>query len=65
MTSPSCLINMEIEDLQKEMDSLPRQDSDFVIGWLMAQVVHLSKELEKGNSKTYEEHQAHADRFDY
>ena len=42
---------MTLEELQKEMDKLPSEDPNFLVGWLMAQVIHLSKELEEVNEK--------------
>ena len=38
---------MTLEELQKEIDSLPRQDSKFVIGWLMSQVLDLVNLIEE------------------
>ena len=38
---------MTYEELQKEIDALPSQDPEFIIGWLMAQVVRLSNEREE------------------
>ena len=32
---------MTLEELQAEMDTLPSQHPEFLIGWLMSQVVHL------------------------
>ena len=43
---------MTLEELQKEIDNLPRQDSKFVIGWLMSQVLDLVNLIEE---KGYEE----------
>jgi len=43
---------LTLEELQKEIDSLPRQDSKFVIGWLMSQVLDLVNLIEE---KGYEE----------
>tara|TARA_R100001086_G_scaffold104016_2_gene52201 strand:- start:199 stop:336 length:138 start_codon:yes stop_codon:yes gene_type:complete len=40
------------EELQVEMDKLPNQSPDFLIGWLMSQVVWLINEIER---KNYEE----------
>ena len=46
---------MTLEELQKEIDNLPRQDSKFVIGWLMYQVLDLVNLIEE---KGYEETQS-------
>ena len=32
---------MTLEELQAEMDELPSQHPEFLIGWLMSQVIHL------------------------
>tara|TARA_Y100001951_G_scaffold44709_1_gene35339 strand:- start:477 stop:632 length:156 start_codon:yes stop_codon:yes gene_type:complete len=32
---------LTLEELQAEMDRLPSQHPEFLIGWLMSQVVHL------------------------
>ena len=43
---------MTSEELQVEMDKLPNQSPDFLIDWLMSQVVWLINEIERNN---YEE----------
>ena len=42
-----------LEELQEELDSLPSQDPQFLIGWLMAQVIYL-KEKENEKAKRSE-----------
>lgn len=37
---------MTLEELQSEMDKLPSQHPEFLIGWLMSQVVQLMKDKE-------------------
>ncbi len=37
---------MTLEELQSEMDKLPSQNPEFLIGWLMSQVVQLMKDKE-------------------
>ena len=32
---------MTVEELQAEMDTLPSQHPEFLIGWLMSQVIYL------------------------
>ena len=44
---------MTLEELQEEVDSLPSQDPQFLIGWLMAQVIYL-KEKENEKAKRSE-----------
>ena len=38
---------MTVEELQAEMDTLPSQHSEFLIGWLMSQVVDLTNLIEE------------------
>ena len=38
---------MTKEELQAEMDTLPSQHSEFLIGWLMSQVEHLTNLIEE------------------
>jgi hypothetical protein len=38
---------MTYEELQKEIDALPSQDPEFIIGWLMSQVIRLINEREE------------------
>ncbi len=46
---------MILEELQKELDNLPSQDPQFIIGWLMAQVIYLKeKENEKAERSELE-----------
>mgnify|MGYP003626407842 FL=1 len=46
---------MTLEELQEELDSLPSQDPQFLIGWLMAQVIYLKeKENEKAERSELE-----------
>ena len=46
---------MILEKLQKELDNLPSQDPQFIIGWLMAQVIYLKeKENEKAERSELE-----------
>lgn len=46
---------MTLEELQEELDSLPNQDPQFLIGWLMAQVIYLKeKENEKAERSELE-----------
>jgi len=37
---------LTLEELQPEMDKLPSQHPEFLIGWLMSQVVQLMKDKE-------------------
>ena len=37
---------MTLEELKIEMDKLPNQHPEFLIGWLMSQIVHLMKDKE-------------------
>ena len=37
---------MTLEELKREMDKLPSQHPEFLIGWLMSQVVQLMKDKE-------------------
>ena len=37
---------MTFEELQIEVDKLPNQNPEFLIGWLMSQVVQLMKDKE-------------------
>ena len=44
---------MTLEELQAEMDELPSQHPEFLIGWLMSQVVHLiNNQQDKDNEET-------------
>ena len=46
---------MILEELQKELENLPSQDPQFIIGWLMAQVIYLKeKENEKAERSELE-----------
>ena len=38
---------MTYEELQREIDALPSQHPEFIIGWLMSQVVSLINEREE------------------
>ena len=42
---------MTFEELQIEVDKLPNQNPDFLIGWLMSQVVWLINEIERKNNE--------------
>ncbi len=42
---------MTLEELQMEMDKLPCQDPEFMIGWLMSQVVCLINEREDNKNE--------------
>ena len=44
---------MTLEELQAEMDALPSQHPQFLIGWLMSQVIYLiNKEEVKKDEDT-------------
>ena len=46
---------MILEELQKELNNLLSQDPQFIIGWLMAQVIYLKeKENEKAERSELE-----------
>ena len=44
---------MTLEELQAEMDRLPSKHPEFLIGWLMSQIVHLTN-----NQKDKEDEEA-------
>jgi len=37
---------MTVEELQAEMDTLPSQHPEFLIGWLMSQIIYLKNKEE-------------------
>ena len=44
---------MTLEELKIEMDKLPSQHPEFLIGWLMSQIVHLmSEQKDKEDEET-------------
>jgi len=44
---------LTFEELQIEVDKLPNQNPEFLIGWLMSQVVHLiNNQQDKDNEET-------------
>ena len=44
---------MTLEELQAEMDALPSQHPEFLIGWLMSQIIYLiNKEEVKKDEDT-------------
>ena len=42
---------MTLKELQKEMNELPCQDPEFMIGWLMSQVIYLINEREDNKNE--------------
>jgi hypothetical protein len=42
---------LTLEELKIEMDKLPSQHPEFLIGWLMSQIVHLMKDKEDEETK--------------
>ena len=42
---------MTLEEINKQIEELPSDDPEFIIGWLIAQLVYVMEELEKGNKK--------------
>ena len=42
---------MTLQELQMEMNELPCQDQEFLIGWLMSQVVCLINEREDNKNE--------------
>ena len=47
---------MTLEELQMEMNELPCQDPEFMIGWLMSQVIYLINEREDNKMKKRNPH---------
>ena len=42
---------MTFEDIQQQIEELPSDDPEFIIGWLIAQFVYVTEELEKSKKK--------------
>ena len=42
---------MTFEEIQQQIEELPSDDPEFIIGWLIAQLAYVTEELEKGNKK--------------
>jgi hypothetical protein len=42
---------MTFEDIQQQIEELPSDDPEFIIGWLIAQLAYVTDELEKSKKK--------------
>ena len=42
---------MTLEEINKQIEELPSDDPQFIIGWLIAQLIYVTEELEKGTKK--------------